>query len=449
MAVPILMPKQGITVESCIITKWHKKIGEEVKKGELLFSYETDKASFDQEAEDEGTLLEVFYNDGDEVPVLVNIGVLGKPGENTSEFKTAGAADTAEAKPTEAVAETKTEAVETTVVSAPLIADGEKIKISPRAKNLAEKSGADIRLCTPTGPYGRIVEKDVRELLAKGGAATMAAKDAAASMAAGSITGTGIGGKVSISDLNAPAKVQEAVNTTEAQSAEVTVVKMPNIRKVIARAMQNSLNSMAQLTLNASFDATDIMNFRKKCKESGAALGLEKVTINDIILYAVAKTLPAHKDLNANLIDDSMHYYKNVNLGMAVDTDRGLMVPVIFNANNITLKELSSKAKELASSAQNGSINPDYMRNGSFTVTNLGSLGVESFTPVINPPQTGILGVNTIVDRVKTVNGELKTYPSMTLSLTFDHRAVDGAPAARFLKDLKTNLENFTLLLAK
>ena len=224
------------------------------------------------------------------------------------------------------------------------------------------------------------------------------------------------------------------------------------LNKVIAKAMLGSLTSMAQLTHNASFDCTEIQKLRKLFKEKGAQRGMEKITLNDIILYAVSRTLanPDFRALNANLLGgDQMKYYRHVNLGVAVDTDRGLMVPTIFKADTLSLKEISQVAKKLANDCKAGTINPDLLRDGSFTVSNLGSLGIESFTPVINPPQTGILGVNTIVNRVREVNGQLALYPSMTLSLTYDHRALDGAPASRFLHALCQNLENITLLLAE
>ena len=180
---------------------------------------------------------------------------------------------------------------------------------------------------------------------------------------------------------------------------------------------------------------------------------MNKVSLNDIVMYAVARTLmmPEHRALNANLIDDgkTMKYYNCVNLGMACDTDRGLMVPTIFGADKMSLKQLSDTAKKLAKECREGHINPDYLQGGSFTVSNVGSYGIESFTPVINPPQTGILGVCGITTRVREVNGQIEAYPAMGLSLTYDHRALDGSPASRFLKDLKYNLENFTLLLAR
>ena len=213
--------------------------------------------------------------------------------------------------------------------------------------------------------------------------------------------------------------------------------------------MHASLSEGAQLTLNTSFDASALLAFRAKVKAQMERVGLANITLNDMILYAVAKTLPNHRELNAHYYDDKMVYFKSVNLGMAVDTDRGLMVPTIFGADSMTLNELAVASKALAAECNKGTINPDLLKGGTFTVSNLGSLGIETFTPVINPPQTGILGVNTIEKKVREVNGELKLYPSMSLSITFDHRALDGAPAARFVSDLAKNLENFELLLAK
>ena len=271
------------------------------------------------------------------------------------------------------------------------------------------------------------------------------------------MSGSGFAGKISVSDLNAPqapakeAAPEPASAAPAAADADFEDVKIPNIRKVISRSMHTSLSTMAQLTLNASFDATNILEFRKQIKENREKLSLNNITINDIIIFAVSRTILAHKDLNANFINDgtTMRYFKNAHIGVAVDTPRGLMVPTLRDANLKSLNEISVEAKKLATDAQAGTINPDLLKGGTFTITNLGTMGIESFTPVINPPQTGILGVNTLETRVKNVDGEPKLYQAMTLSLTFDHRALDGAPAARFLQELCKNLENFTMLLIK
>lgn len=449
MATPVIMPRQGQSVESCIITKWQKKPGDKVAVGDILFSYETDKSSFDEVSKVDGELLTVFFEEGDDVECLLNVCVIGNPGESTAEFDPKNAKASNNDAPTEKVEEpVKTEKIE--IAQTP-VAVSSDMKISPRAKNLASKSGADLAFVTATGPNGRVIERDIRKLISDGHTVSAAAKNGYS--AESGIIGTGIGGMITTADINpAPA---ESVSPVAAQTAksvdfnEVEEVKLPNIRKVIARSMHASLSEMAQLTLNTSFDATEIMAFRAKLKEGGEKLGLANITLNNIILYAVSRVLLNHKDLNANFYDDKMVYFKHVNLGVAVDTPRGLIVPTMFGAETMSLNEIAANAKKLQDDAKAGTISPDLLKGGSFTVTNLGSLGVESFTPVINPPQTGILGVDNVQTKLKMVNGEAKPYQAMGLSLTFDHRAIDGAPAAKFLQELVNALENFSLLLAK
>ena len=226
-------------------------------------------------------------------------------------------------------------------------------------------------------------------------------------------------------------------------------VKIPNIRKIIAKAMCESLTSMAQLTFNSSFDATKLLELRKSLKAGGEKMGLANITINDMILFAVSRVILKHKGANAHMLGDTMRYFNTVNIGIAVDTERGLMVPTVFGAEKLSLNELSKAAKSVITDAQSGTINPDYLKGATFTVSNLGSMGIESFTPIVNPPQTAILGVDCVTKRIKEVNGVDVTYPSMGLSLTVDHRALDGADAARILKDIGFALENIDLLLTK
>lgn len=442
MATPVMMPQVGISVESCVITKWYKQKGDAVKEGDLLFSYETDKAAVDEEAKASGTLLEVFSQEGDDVPVMQNVAVIGNPGENAEPYrpKADGAKPAAAPAPETAPAPVPAPAAVPAETAAPSAGEG---KVSPRARRLADRAGVDLRLTAGTGPEGRIIERDVQAMIDSGKTITKAAAAAGGAPVAG---GTGIGGRVTLGDLSAPAPAAKPAE----QAAETETEKLSHVRKVIAKSMVSSLSSMAQLTLNASFDATELLKYRAQLKANGEALGLGKVTINDMLLFAVSRTIGNHRGLNANLVDDTMVYFRDVNLGVAVDTERGLLVPTLFGANRLSLGELSKQAKTLITDAQKGSISPDLLRGASFTVTNLGSLGVESFTPVINPPQTGILGVCAITTRVRAAaDGQLQSYPAMGLSLTFDHRAVDGAPAARFLKELVANLENFSLLLAK
>ena len=307
--------------------------------------------------------------------------------------------------------------MEAAVEAAPAAAVAAPVKagapVSPRAAKLAAAHGLDASLIPGTGPNGRVTEKDVQSAIASGIAAPKAAPAAAV------------------------------------VENEYEDVKFSGIRRAISKSMTTSLHTMAQLTHNNSFDATAILNYRKALKAAGGEYA--GITIGDLILYAVSRTLLNYPDLNANMLDDnSIRHFKHVNLGVAVDTPRGLMVPTIFAADTMSLLEISKAVKELAAECRDGAISPDKLSGGSFTVSNLGNLGVESFTPVINPPQTGILGVCGTIDRVrKAADGSIELYPAMGLSLTYDHRAVDGTPAAKFQKELCANLENFVTLLAK
>lgn len=439
MANAVIMPRQGQSVESCIITSWNKKVGDKVAVGDVLFSYETDKSAFDEKSEVEGTLLKVLFDEGDDVPCLETVCYIGNEGETVADEAKAAP----EAKPEEK-AEVKAEAAEakTAEVDIPVRAEGERVKISPRARNLALKTGADLSHAGATGPNGRIIERDVVAALDAGYTVPTAKVE---DFLAGRFTAE----VKAEAPAAAPAQVAAPAAPAAAPEAEYEDVKLPQIRKVIARSMQASLQECAQLTLNASFDATQIMAFRAAMKANGEAMGMGNITINDMILFAVAKTLPAHKSLNAHFLGENMRFFHNVNLGIAVDTERGLMVPTVACAEKLSLSELAKASKAVITEAQSGTISPDKLKGASFTVSNLGAMGVESFTPVINPPQTGILGVCSLTKRVKEVGGAPVFYPCIPLSLTFDHRALDGAPAARFLRDLCTNLENFNLLLAK
>lgn len=433
LANPVIMPRQGQSVESCIITAWHKKPGDAVSEGDVLFSYETDKSAFDEKSLFSGTLLKVMFEEGDVVPCLDTVCFIGDAGEDVSslgaEKEAVGGPADNEAAPEAKTAEAAAPAAEITGV--PAVA-GERIKISPRAKNLALKTGVDMTGVSATGPHGRIIERDINAALDKGAVGTVAAVE---DFLAGKIT--------------APKEAEQTAQVAAAPAAslaEYEEVPMSGVRRAIARSMHASLSEMAQLTLNASFDATALLEYRKQLKAGADAMGLCKISLNDMVMYAVSRVLPEHPAINATLTDNTLRIYKHANLGLAVDTERGLLVPTIFAADTLSLSRLAASNKAAAAKARDGALTPDEMSGASFTVTNLGSLGVESFTPVINPPQVAILGVCATVNRLRD---DGTVYPAMGLSLTFDHRAVDGAPAAKFLKALCTALENFGLLLAK
>ena len=423
----VLMPKAGITVEECIITEWTKKVGDQIAVGDILFTYETDKATFECESTAAGTLLEIFYNDGDEVPVLVNVCAIGNPGDSTVGLRAgeeAPAAAPAEAAPAAAPAKAAAPVAAVATTANP------DAKVSPRAKMVAETLGVDPTQAAPTGPYGRVIERDVRAL-----ANAQALSPAAAP-----------------AQEAAPAKAEAPAAAPVAAAPEADYVdeKFSAIRKATAKAMVRSLSTMAQLTHQHSFDASTILNLRKQLKANGEAMGMPNITINDLVMFAVSRVILNHPQLNATMPEENMiRKYNNVHLGMAVDTPKGLMVPTIFNANKLSLAELSIEAKRLAKLCQEGKATPDMLSGASFTVSNVGSLGVEVFTPVVNPPQVGILGVCGTTTRIKEVNGEIKTYPGMNLCLSYDHRALDGTPASKFMKELCQALENFSLLMMK
>ena len=401
----VIMPKEGITVESCIIGEWKKNVGDSVAVGDVLFTYETDKAEFECESTAAGTLLAKFFEDGDEVPCLENVCAIGNAGDAYEHLKP-GAEVPA---PVEAAAAPAAE----TAAAAPA-AKAELAAISPRAMAKAVANNVNPALATGTGPKGRIIERDIDALIASGAAAGYAAPAAAA-----------------------------------ACDAEFEDVKFSAVRKATSKSMMASLQGMAQLTQQYSFDATQIQAYRAMLKPLDAPMG--KISLNDMVMFAVAKTVASCPDLNANMVEDNVvRHFTHVNLGFACDTPRGLIVPTIFNADQMSLLELSMEAKKLAAEAREGTLSPDKMQGATFTVTNIGSFGCEAFTPVINPPQTGILGVCNIQTKIKSAkDGVIETYPAMGLSLTFDHRVIDGAPAARYMSELCKSLENFMTLLAK
>ncbi len=400
----VIMPKEGITVESCIIGEWKKNVGDAVAVGDVLFTYETDKAEFECPSTAAGTLLAKFFEDGDEVPCLVNVCAVGNPGD-AYEFLKPGAeapAPAAEAPAAEAPA----------AAAAPAAPKAELTAISPRAMAKAVANNVNPALATGTGPKGRIIERDIDKLIASGATAAYAA----------------------------PAAAEETAFED---------VKFGPVRKATAKSMTKSLSTMAQLTQQYSFDASQIQAYRAMLKPMDAPMG--KISLNDMVMFAVAKTIKSCPDLNANMVEDNViRHFSHVNLGFACDTPRGLLVPTIFHADEMSLLELSMEAKRLAAAARDGSLSPDEMTGATFTVTNIGSFGCEAFTPVVNPPQIGILGVCNIQTKIKSAkDGMIETYPAMGLSLTFDHRALDGAPAARYMSELCKSLESFMTLMAK
>ena len=411
MATQVIMPKQGQSVETCIITGWYRKKGETVKTGDLLFSYETDKAAFDFESPADGILLEIIHPEGSEVPVLDIVALIGQEGEETSSPNIPDVS----AIPAEENQTPSKEFREISATAAPVTGqiDTEalpKLRISPRAKRLAERKGIDYASLTGSGPNGRIICSDVM----------------------GAIAGTSLATEPSLKT-----------------GAEYTDQPVPNIRKLIARAMHDSLLNSAQLTHHMSADVRKILEARRKIKE-GMSTGknTQDITINDMICWCVIRALKKHPEINSHFLDDRIRRFNTVNLGIAVDTQRGLMVPATKSAGDMDIRSLSAALKKAADDCRRGNINPELIQStaATFTVSNLGSYGVEMFTPVINLPQVAILGVCTIINRPADLgNNTFGFVPYIGLSLTYDHRAVDGGPATLFLGEIKKEIENLTL----
>lgn len=440
MATVVIMPKQGQSVESCIITEFYKKKGDAVAVGDVLFAYETDKASFEEESQVEGTILEMFFEEGDEVPVLTNMLVIGNEGESVDEFRPDGSAEEVEAESGEEAVDVVTEERPVEVVAAPAVAVEKPIGVSPRAQKLADEKAIDANAIAGTGPKGRVIERDVVAAAANAPKLTPLAKkmveeDAALSAAGG----TGLAQAVRGGDLSSGNPVY---------GSDFEIKPLTNMRKLIAKAMHASLQNSAQLTHHLGADARRLLALRKKVKAALADGYPTNITLNDMICFAVIKALKKFPQVNSHFMGDDMKYFSKVHLGLAVDTDRGLMVPAIKNADDLNIQGLASQFKEVAGACRQGSIDPDLLAPtaATFTVSNLGNYGVEMFTPVINLPQSAILGVNTIVPRPKDLgDGVYGFVPYLGLSLTYDHRALDGGEATRFVKQIAIEIENLEI----
>ena len=447
MATAVIMPRQGNTVESCLITSWKKKVGDQISEGEVLCEIETDKAIMEVESTASGTVLALFFKEGEEVPVLTNIAAIGEQGEDTETLRPNGSTEGQTPAEPSLVSSEKTISSPATAISSDSMSEtgnGTRIGISPRARTLAEEHEIDAASLQGSGPGGRVIERDIHIALTTKPLMTPLAKSMLAHGGyQAPVQGSGTSGRIMAGDLAAV-----ATPNTDLAEDEVQVIPVKGIRKVIATRMLESLQTTAQLTLNASADATALLAYRQRLKSSAEELDLRQVTINDLILLTVSRILPQFPDLNALFKDDTIYQYKHVHLGVAVDTPRGLMVPTIRNANTLSLKQIAQESRRLAAACLDGTISPDELSGGTFTITNLGNLGIESFTPVLNPPQVGILGVGNINLKPVEVEGEVEFIKHIGLSLTINHQVVDGAPAARFLQAVTQGLAEVELLLA-
>ena len=407
MAEQVILPRQGQSVETCLILSWKKKVGDPVSEGEVLVEVETDKAAFEVESTAGGTLLKILHQEGEDVPVLSALAIVGEPGEDI-----ASPIGTAHPQP-KAAAEDQ-------------VAETQKIAISPRARRTAAKRGlthGQILAALPegrgSGPSGRILERDVDQATAATAGVAAATSGAAATPPRAA---------------DFPGPVQE--------------VPVRGIRKLIAERMLSSLQGSAQYTLHSSACAEALLAYRLSLKSSAEELGLQAITINDLLNYAVTRMLLRFPAVNSHFVGNKSLLFERVHLAVAVDTPRGLMVPVIRNASLLSLKQMTAEAARLRKACLEGTVIPDELNGGTFTVSNMGSSGIEGFTPVLNPPQVAILGVGCVQPKAVEREGEMVFERSLSLSLTANHQILDGAPAAGFLRELCLALESFELLLA-
>ncbi len=458
MPTEIYLVKVGMNMTEGVVEEWYIPDGGTVEKGELLYRLETEKVNLDVDAETSGTVKHlvgegITMNPGDVVGYIYAEGetipdTLPGAGAGGSESASPPAPEPAQASPT------------TTSASAggtPTTGDGGRILSSPAARRLAGELNVDIAGLSGSGPGGRIVEADVQ-----------AAADSGASAAAGpqrsspiarrtarelnvdiaQVPGTGPGGRVTKEDVEAfAARKPAAPAAAAAPSRGDTEIPVRGMRKTIAARMHESLQTMAQLTMDMDVVMDDAVKLREQLIAEWSEEGL-RPTYTDLVIRAAAKALEKHPLMNSTFSDTAITQLGDIHVGMAVALEEGLIVPVVKHANAIGIKELARESKRLADAARDGNLGIEDLQGGTFTVSALGMFGVDSFTPIINAPQAGILGVNRIRDDVAWSGDQPVKQKVMRLSLTWDHRVLDGAPAAEFLRSVKDYLEGpFRLLL--
>jgi pyruvate dehydrogenase E2 component (dihydrolipoamide acetyltransferase) len=422
MATTVEMPKPGNTVEECLIARWMKRKGERVSAGEAVLEVETDKAIFEVTAPVDGTVLETFFDEGALVPVFSRLFVIGDPGEDPDAIRQQAAA--AKALPAENVPPSEP----TTVPSAPALVTSPAAHSpwSPKARRFAAEYDFHPPEVTGSGPRGRVLEEDLRNLYYSMPRVSPAEESQSLGDVKVPAGGTVGGGMVPSSDLAAsPGQIS-------------------SIRERIGRRMRESLSTTAQYTLSTSADAGGLLAVRARIK---ASADLPDININDLVAFCTVKALLQVPELNAEFIDNRIHRHSEIHLGFACDTPRGLIVPVVRDAQRLTISELTLKMKGLRGQAAQGTISADDLPGGTFTISNLGGLGIESFTPLLNPPQVAILGVGAIQLKPVRRQGRVEFIDAIGLSLTCDHQVIDGAPGARFLKVLAEKIEKVESLL--
>lgn len=412
MAVEIIMPKLGMSMEEGTVVEWLKKKGDRVKKGESVVVISSDKIEKDIEAPQDGVLLEIIVQQDETAEVGKVIGYIGQEGEILKEASQ------------EAVATVMKEEIE--AISANML------RVSPAARKLAHEAGIDLRHISGSGPKGRITRADVEKAIQSRQASLQLESEKQKSTQINS----------AIRGINRERQTFIQTSGIAIEQKDVTVKPITGIRKVIATRMFTSLQQTAQLTIHMKADVTQLIELQEKLRNELHDESNIKFTITDFIARAAILSLRTHKQMNSLYQDGHIYTYDSIHLGIAVALENGLVVPVIRYAEKLSLKEISQKIKELSTKAREGALSSEEMTGSTFTITSLGAYGVEFFTPVLNPPEIGILGVGTATDVPVFVEDTVQKRKNLPLSLTFDHQVIDGAPASQFLGMIKHYLEN-------
>ncbi|WP_367337413.1 dihydrolipoamide acetyltransferase family protein [Aminivibrio sp.] len=437
MATPVTMPKLGLTMNSGTISRWNRQEGEPVGKGELLMTVATDKLTFEVESPAEGTVLKIVVSEGRDVPVGEILAYIGQPGDSIESV----AVDGADPRTKEIMQdpEDRRPAVSTEKISVP-----SGLRATPLARKTARESGIDISQVPGSGPGGRIVRKDVDAFVVSPSRGKTKASPTAEKMAADlgvDITGLETQGRVMKADVATAASQAKPF-----PGAEDVRIPLTRMRKIIAERMSLSRATIPSVTFNMEADFTALMEFREKIKAEGAKKGV-KISYNHILMKICASAVKEVPLANASFDGDAIVLHGNVNMGIAVSVDGGLLVPNVKAVQAKTLLEVALETEHLVEQARSGKLGLEDMQGGTFTLTNLGMFGMHSFSPIVNPPEACILGVNAIVEKPAVVNGSVVIRPMSVLSLVADHRILDGAEAARFLARIREMVENPWLLL--
>ena len=448
------MPKLGVDMQEGEIIEWKKQEGDVVNEGDILLEIMSDKTNMELEAEDSGVLLKITRQAGETVPVTEVIGYIGAEGEVVAD----NVASAPAAEPAPKVEEVATVEAPVVATQAPVVHEGGKVRATPKARKVARELGIDLTQVPGTGAKGRVHADDVENFKGAQPKATPLARKIAADLGIdlASVSGTGFGGKITKEDvlaISAPAQVKEAAAApvVEAKPEKVLpegveVIPMSAMRKAISKGMTHSYLTAPTFTLNYDVDMTNLMALRKQVLDPIMNKTGMKVTFTDLIGLAVVRTLmkEEHRYLNASLIDDAQNIelHKFVNLGIAVGLDDGLIVPVVHGADKMSLSDFVVASKDVIKKAQAGKLKAAEMSGSTFSITNLGMFGTKSFNPIINQPNSAILGVSATIQTPVVVDGEVVVRPIMGLCLTIDHRIVDGMNGAKFMVDLKHLIEN-------